>query len=393
MKPADWKPKLRHILVLAWTDQEVGRGIIRGAGLFAFPSRHWAFHLRHPLASEMPVIRRLKPDGIIAQVADEELAECLHRWRGGPVVNVSGVLRETRFPSVGFDNRAVGRMAAEYFANRGFRHFAYLGQRDRENSDEREAGFREALREREMDAASLTIKRPAGLNAVAQWDESDRELHPWLQKLPRPLALLAHNDIFAADALRVCSALGIAVPQEIAILGVGSDPIICRLGFPPLSSVALPCEEVGIRAAEMLAGLLEGKTPACDPELLQPQNVVTRQSSDVFAVDDPAVAAALRHIHLHADGPLDVAAVVLQSGVNRRTLERRFSALLRHSLAQEIVRVRLDRARDLLTATDLSLEKVAETVGFSSAVRLAEVFRRELNLSPGQYRRGARAAR
>ena len=389
MRHSESLGKRRNLLVLVWNDYEIGRGILRGVSHYALPSRGWTIHFRHPKPGQVEDFRKLDPVGVVAQVAHPDLADELTDWKGMPVVNVSNVRKENRFPQTGFDDVGIGRVAAEYFLNRGFRNFAFLGQAERENARQRQEGFAEVLAGRGHSVTARWLDRPSRLRAVVEWEGVGENTRNWLMRLPRPVALFCHNDIQAADALRLCAELGISVPEEMAILGVDSDPMFCCLNHPSLSSIAIRPEEVGFLAAARLDAIIAGKGAGGD-QLVEPAGVEERQSTEVIAIEDEAVAAALRFIRERATAGIMVPEVVAASGTSRRMLERRFVNLLGRSPALEIRRVRLERARELLRTTGRSLEVIAEACGFSNAIRMTEAFRREFGLTPGRYRKEMR---
>jgi LacI family transcriptional regulator, galactose operon repressor len=180
------------------------------------------------------------------------------------------------------------------------------------------------------------------------------------------------------------------MPEQVALAGVDNDDLFCELARPPLSSVAIPAERIGYEAAALLDRLLAGARPPRQPLLLPPVRLVARQSSDVVALDDPNVAAALRVIRTNAHVALRVADIVRKVPISRRALERRFRQALHRGLGDEIRRVHVDRAKDLLAATDLPVAMVAERSGFCGSGHLCVVFRQDTGQTPTAYRRQVR---
>jgi LacI family transcriptional regulator, galactose operon repressor len=184
-----------------------------------------------------------------------------------------------------------------------------------------------------------------------------------------------------------CRQLGFRVPDEVAIVGVDDDDLLCELSRPSLSSVALPGERIGYEAAVLLDRWLRGLRPPKKVVVLPPVGVVVRQSSDLMAVPDPQVSAALRFIREQADRPLHVQDVLREVPMARRALERRFRKWLQRSISEEIRRIHLERSRQLLSQTDLPLSAVATQSGFTDGRQLSVVFRRETGLTPSAFRR------
>jgi LacI family transcriptional regulator len=180
-----------------------------------------------------------------------------------------------------------------------------------------------------------------------------------------------------------------SVPEQVAILGVDNDDLICRLCTPPLSSVMPNAEAVGFRAAETLAKLMDGQQDVQPVSLLPPIGIATRQSTDVVAINDRAVADALQYIRLHACEGLTVDEVVGANKVSRSTLERQVRKFLRRTPQEEIRRVQVNRAQELLMTTKLSLEKIAPMCGFEHPEYLHVVFKRVTGQTPGEFRKDA----
>lgn len=365
------------------------RGILRGVKAYARTRDHWVFAPVDPEADDG--VRRLadlRPAGVIAHVYSDALAKSLKALRR-PVVNVCGVLPDLAFPRVGLDDAAIGRLAAGHLLDRGLRHFAFVGHADHAYSVAREASFRSTV---EAAGFAVAVHREARARFDPRgrlWSTDDRVLQ-WVAALPKPVGLFACNDVWGAQLSEVCRQAGLRVPEDVALLGVDNDDLLCELARPSLSSVAVPAEAVGRRAAALLDRLLAGRAAPRRPALLPPTAVVTRQSSDVLAIDDPEVAAAVRHIRGRAHAPVRIADVVEAATVCRRSLERRFRRALGRGIWDEVRRVHLDRARSLLADTDLPMPAVAAASGFTDGKHLSVVFRRETGRTPTGYRREVR---
>ncbi len=277
---------------------------------------HSAKIARKILATGMPVI------GI--DLSDE------HLRRDNPLSRIS----EIRAAS-----HEVGRMAAEHFLDRGFRHFAFFGYPSRNWSQRRLEGFDVQLRQAGF---ACDAYHPARLRQGLTWEWEERMVISWLMSLPRPVAIFASSDVRGRQVLEACLLAGLRVPDDVAVVGADDDHLICNLSNPPLSSVAFDLEQAGYRAAEFLDGLMRGTDEAPHTVMVDPLWVVTRRSSDMIATDDRHVAAALRFIRDHARDPIDVHDVVHQAGISRRGLEIRFRRSMGRSLREEIQRSRSD---------------------------------------------------
>lgn len=367
------------------------RDIVRGVRAYAESRSHWSFT---PIATEPEALGDLGPldlDGLIAHVFTRELGEALLRL-GRPVVNVSGVLPDLKIPRVMADHEQVGRLAAGHFLDRGLRHYGFFGYTDHAFSKGREAGFRRGIERAGFRVSSYLSDDPLHPEPTGLWRWDDG-LQRWLIGLRRPVGVLASHDIQGVQLSEACRRAGLRVPDEVALLGVDDDDLFCELARPSLSSVALPGERIGYEAARMLEALLSGprRRTSNRPILLPSPGVVTRQSSDVLAIADEDVAAAVRFIRAHAHGPIGVADVLGAVAVSRRSLERRFRAALGRGLGEEIRRVRLEKARGLLSGTEMPIAQVATNSGFSETKHLSTVFRREAGVTPTEFRRRSRA--
>ena len=304
-----------------------------------------------------------------------------------PVVNVSEREQGVGTARVLPDNVEAGRMAAEYFIQRKFTHFAFSGCDDFAFSKLRHHGFEEVLRAAGHNCLSLNFGH-------GKWprDSMDPlpEIGEWLQSLPRPCAVFTHGDDQARRVLNECRRLNILVPDEIAVLGCDNDEIECEFSPIPISSVSFPLRQLGFEAAAMVDLLLAGNVPEFSTVRLPPSGIVTRRSTDMVAIQDPTIARAMRFIASNAAQPISVGHVVKACGASRRYLERRFNSLLGVTPKQEILRVRVGIAKRLLAQTSLLMPEIAEASGFSDAKMLSSIFARDVGMSPSDYRRSVK---
>ena len=316
------------------------------------------------------------------------------RRRGIPVVDLTCERPDIRVPRVNLDNRAVGRLAAGHFAERNFRHAAWFSTYWMNVHAERFAGFAKAWNDRS----------PGNREPVARWvlcedvpaarRNDSRAVAKWfaglLSSVPKPLALLCHCGEDAARVLSECRALGIAVPEEIAILSAGDYYQICEMQSVPISSFEINGERHGYEAAELLRRLMDGEAPPRGPVLVPPGPLRVRASTDWTAAADPLVARALALVSENLSRPWGVAQLCRELGVSPLRLERHFDAELGRPPGEEILRQRLARARALLLETTLTVEQIAARCGFCHAAYLSNLFRRETGLSPRAFAKRVR---
>lgn len=361
------------------------RDILRGIRQFAEQKPDWIFTPLSPDNQSIQTLSSLKFDGLIAHVYSVELAEALIALRK-PVVNVSGVLPEQPIYRVSVDHVLVGRMAADHLLDRGFRQFGYVGYPDRDFSLGRERGFREQLELANCEVVTFYEKDQSHPDPTGLWSWNTL-LPDWLKSLRKPVAIFTSQDIQGVKVSEACRSAGLRVPDDVAILGVDDDDLLCEMTRPSMSSVALPSQRIGYEAASLLSRLMSGKRPSSRTMLLPPREVVVRQSTDVLCIEDQIVAAAIRYIRDHVHLPIRVSNVLKVIPVSRRSLERRFLATLGRGISQEIRRVHVDRAKSLLAGTELPMSQVARLSGFTEGRQLSVVFRQETGLTPTAYRR------
>jgi LacI family transcriptional regulator len=376
-----------NVALIVETSVVYGRQILHGVARYLRAYGTWSIFLdeRELLAAPPEWLLEWDGDGVICRSTTPSFAQAL-RERRLAVVDLNDRYGELGFPHISSDMRAIGRMAAEHLLERGFRHLAYCGFSNEPWSAERLAGVEAALYGRGKLCGSFSSPW-SGLREHRWQDERDR-IAGWLSHLPRPLGLVACNDVRGQHILDACRVLGLAVPEEVAVVGVDNSETFCELCDPPLSSVLPNAERIGFEAAALLSRLMAGDPPPEHALKIPPKEVIVRQSSDVLAVEDPVTAAALRYIREHAHEGIDISDVVLHAAVSRSTLERRFRQFLGHSPQAELRHVRLKRVKQLLLDTDWPLERIAEAAGFTHPEYMMVQFKRVVGQTPSRWRQG-----
>jgi LacI family transcriptional regulator len=284
------------------------------------------------------------------------------------------------------DSHRVGRIGAEHLLERGFTHFAFCGYAGRNWSERRQRGFCERLQERGF---SCNVYEPRRRTTAISWHQEQPLLSDWLKSLPKPAGIMTCNDIRGRQVIEACLPVGLRVPDDVAVVGVDEDRLLCDLANPPLSSVALNLERAGYQAAELLDGLMSGRIQKPQRILVEAMWVIPRRSTDVVAIEDRHVATGVRFIRDNFRRAITVDDVVKEAHISRRGLEIRFQNSLGRSIRQEIQQARLTWSKKLLVETNLSAGKIAELSGFSSLSYMSSVFQRELGLTLTEYRRQA----
>lgn len=353
-------------------------------------SEPWSLHMirLRSLDALTPCLRAWAADGngVLGRVDSLDVQNILVET-GLPVVNVSGSLANPVFPSYLQDPSSAASLAVELFWSRGFRHYAFVGLHRAHWSIDRGREFRSFL------AAKGRPLQEIGFELVdVRADRIRESLANWLKSMPKPLALWACDDEMAVHVLNACRQSHIPVPDEVAVLGVDNDEAISELVVPGLSSVVVDGEEAGFRAARHLHHIMTSRDPTLVPLVhrLPARGVALRRSTDVTAVEDDHVAAALRLILDEACYGLRVAELVSRLPVSRRVLERRFKAITGRTLLEEIWTVQCRHAKSLLETTDFSMMEIAERCGYEHLEHFSTVFKKTTGQPPGLYRRVSR---
>jgi LacI family transcriptional regulator len=364
--------------------------LIRGVADYVRRHGPWSIHftphgLREPFSAWL---RSWDGDGILARIDDRRMAR-LFRVKKLPLIDLRGRLPDLGIPIVGLDNRPVARLAFEHLRQRGFRHYGFCGMPPGEHVhlDQRREFFVEEVRRAGFHCHVYPARRMSKAGSRTQ-SEQDR-LEAWLRSLPLPIGMMCCNDDRGRQLLDACRTTNLRVPDQIAVVGVDNDEELCNLSSPALSSVSVNAERIGYAAAEWLDRMMAGRKFPDRDVLFSPTHVVTRQSTDTVAVEDPVLARALQFIRDHSGESIDVDDVVEAAGVSRRFLERLMANRLGRSPNRELIRVRIDRARSILLETDSPMSVVARRCGFRNAKYFGDAFRRVAGMAPGEFRRRA----
>jgi LacI family transcriptional regulator len=386
-------PQRKKVALLIESSRAYGRGLLRGVASYLHTHPDWSVYLqsRSPEDPPPPWLEGWKGDGIIARVESRGLEDTI-RATGLPAVDVRGAF-DLEMPLVETNEHSTCRLAFEHLQSRGFRHLAFCGFEGANYSERRLRYFRALAAGAGLSLQSYESPLPG--RTEGEWMLSSREqlallsansLSRWLHELPKPVGLFACNDVCGQQVLNACREAGLAVPEQIAVLGVDNDTVHCELSEPPLSSIQLNTPKIGYVASSLLDCMMEKGIRPQAKTFVDAIGVVVRQSTDIVAVDDPVVAKAVRFIRQNAGAALGVDDVVRAVAVSRRQLERRFHQHLQRTPKDEIQRVRIRRIKELLAGTDLTLTEIAGKVGFDHPEYLSTVFKKAVGVTPMAYR-------
>jgi len=361
--------------------------VMRGFNLFRRSGRPWvldeAGHLRQYLDRVLNAPGRYA--GVLANVTDQAFAQQLI-GTGLPTVDLSGFVRDVPFTLVTADNRAVGAMAADYFLSRQFEHFAFVSNARYPFESHRWAGYRDRLADCGHEADWFALEGAWHVDAAGE----QRRFSNWLQKLdalPKPLAVLAASDRVGVNVCDACRALDIAVPEQVAVLGVDNNEYLCESCEPPLSSVELPGEKIGYEAGRILRARIEGEGDLKPHYRFDPVGVITRKSTEITAIADEPIARALNWMRERAMQRITIAQVAEAVGLDRRTFYRRFEKAVGRKPLDELYRLRVELAKHRLAATTQSVYTIAIDCGFGDADTFNRRFKQHVAMTPSQYRK------
>ena len=377
----------KSVALLIETSNGYCRGLLEGVIAYMKERANWSVHLEQehePGSTPLSWLKSWSGDGIIARIETDSIGKQLKKFRV-PIVDLSSARYVDGVPWADTEDRAISKLAVEHFAGLGFKHVAYCGDAGFEWSSRRYVHFR-ALAE----AIGCVVHEH---QSVARYDSDfnlateKRRIMKWLQALPRPVGIMCCYDFKAQQVLDACRQLNIAVPAEVAVLGVDDDPLICELSEPTLSSVIPDTKRTGYEAAGLLDRMMSGERVATEqPMLTQPLGIRIRQSTDTLAIEDEEVAKALQYIRRHATANIRVTDILRQVSLSRRALEHRFKKWIGHTPHEEIQRVRINRIKELLSETELTIHEIAERAGFEYHEYMAAAFKRETGMTPTQFR-------
>ncbi len=364
-----------------------GRGLLRGIARYSRLHGPWAFYSERGNPNRViSLLKNWNASGIITYIPQGKAPENVIP-ANMPAVVLASDCEIPGYPNIIGDWNTDGKVAAEYFLNRGFRHFAYCSYANLDWPKIRGQAFENRLKKEGHD---VHFYEQPYLSLHRHWEKEQEHLAAWLESLPKPIAVMACNDERGKHVLEACKIADLCIPEQVAVLGVDNDETICELTGPPLSSVAVNTERGGYEAAELLDKMIKnpGKNWANkDNVIVQTMQIETRQSTDVLAIEDESVAKALRYIRMNAKKVLQVDDVANDAAVSRRGLERRFKKFLGRSIHEEIRRVRIEEICKLLLETNLSVSQISYSLGFPEIPHMSRFFTRETGMSPIEYRR------
>ncbi len=378
---------MKKVVLLIPQSREYERGLLNGIARYSRIHGPWATYMRlpdyqagHP--SIMNHLKQLCPDGFIVRVPFFGKIEQILSFNK-PVIVTDIKKPVPDLHSIEPDCKLPAQLATDYFWAKGHTRFGFVGFAKSYWCKQRGYYLEQAVAARNQSLSQhYCILEQDYLLEIEQ-----KKLIRWLVGLPKPIAIMTTNCDMARHVLEACRIACISVPEEVSVLGIDNDPLICGLSIPTLSSIAYNFEKTGYEAARILDQLMAGTRLPIQKIMMQPTHIITRESTDRSFIDDSDISKALTFIREHSKTIVQVDDVADAVGVSRRLLERKFHTLLDRSIYSEIIRVRMNRAAQMLSETTLPINKIAAEFGYSEERYFTRCFKSVMKMSPSNYRK------
>lgn len=381
---------MHKIILLIDFSEEYSKNLLRGISRYSREHGPWVFCQMPTFYRETIGIKGILKwakewgaNGIFGQFYNEQGIEKFIQ-AGIPVIAQDFKERFTQIPNITGAYFDTGKLGAEYFLKKGFKNFAFYGFRDIVWSRERSEGFESVLKKKGHSVQYFEHKKS---RSSELWYYKPSSLSQWLKALPKPVALMACDDNQGQHITEACKHAGIRIPEEVAVLGVDNDEMICNLSDPPLSSISLDAEKGGYEAAMLMDELIRNKDGTFKDIIVESTQVITRRSTDIYATNEPYISSALKFIHQNIDNNLKVGHVLKQIPLSRRTLEKRFQEITGFPVYKYIYNLRIEKFSQRLLETDKTVFEIALETGFSDSKNISRQFKQIKGCTPNEYRR------
>jgi LacI family transcriptional regulator len=374
---------MKRIILLLETSRAFGRQLIIGIARYSSLNGPWSFY-KEPtdLKSSIPHLTSWKPDGIIMR--DSLITKELLKLKIPTILAIHDSKYPKDLPVIKTDSFSIAKMASEHLLEKGLKNLAYCGFDNYDWSNGRKLFFCRFNNE----AGYIThIYLPPKRIKKNDWQNELQHVSAWIKTLPKPVGIFACNDDRGQHILEVCKINGLKLPDDVAVIGVDNDPMICDLGDPPLTSIALNVESAGYEAAKLMDNLINNKKIVGKQILVSPSHIVQRQSTDILAVNDSEVAAAIRYIKTNAKNKILIKDVLKATSISRRTLEKRFRKIIHKSIYNEIHHVRVEQISKLLIETDMPISQISSLFNFTDIEHISRYFKKEKGIGLREFRK------
>jgi LacI family transcriptional regulator len=382
--------KIRKIAILIESSCVHGQELLLGIARFASIKRTWElvttspYHLSEsgPQKRSFTWLKRENIEGVI--YSSSIYPEDILALNIPCIITTYMVERTPPWPNIIPNSEKICKMAADFFLNKGFKNFAYCGFDLYPWSRQRAEIF-----QKEITKAGYSVdiyKRPKS-KIVGMWENEQKYATDWLKKIPKPVAILTCNDVRGHFLAELCKNTDLKIPDEVSILGIDNDEVVCGICNPPLSSIDMNTRKAGFEAAKLLDSILSGTKANNQKIIVEPTYILERGSTDILAVENQDVAKALKYIRENAKELIQISDVAQHVSASVRTLQRHFNEVLGRSIGKEIKRVRIERISQMLLETDLTIYQISDEFGFSDSTHMIRLFKNIKKITPSEYRK------
>ncbi|QDH80527.1 helix-turn-helix domain-containing protein [Echinicola soli] len=378
------------VILLLDFAEEYSKSLLKGISKYASEHGRWTFcrmplYYRETKGMEgiLDWAKEWGADGIIGQLYNEmDIQQILDS--GIPVIAQDFKERFDALPNITGEYHKMGQLGADYFLKKGFKHFAFYGFNNIVWSRERAEGFEQHINAHGYEVHYFEHRKARSTDI---WYYKSSSLSNWLLSLPKPIALMTCDDNQGLHITEVCRQNDIRIPEEVAVLGVDNDVMLCELSDPPLSSIAMDIEKGGYDTAKLLEHMIVNGNRSYYDIIVEATQIITRQSTDIYATNDTHIASTLKYIHQHIEDNLHVNDVVRQVPLSRRSLEKRFLQITGYPIYKYIFNLRIEKFTQKLLETDMTVFEIAMDMGLTDSKNIARQFRQVKGCNPIEYRK------
>ncbi|WP_215224902.1 AraC family transcriptional regulator [Echinicola shivajiensis] len=378
------------VILLLDFAEEYSKSLLKGVSKYSLEHGPWTFcrmplYYRETIGIEgiLDWAKDWGADGIIGQLYNDMDLQKI-KDSGIPVIAQDFKERFDELPNITGDYRKAGKLGADYFLKKGFKQFAFYGFNNIVWSRERAEGFEERLNEQGYKVHYFEHRKARSTDI---WHYKSISLSRWLLSLPKPIALMTCDDNQGLHITEACQQNNIRIPEDIAVLGVDNDVMLCELSVPPLSSIAMDIEKGGYDTAKLLEHMIKNGNQSFYDIIVEATQIITRQSTDIYATNDEYIASTLKYIHQNIENNLQVNEVVRQVPLSRRSLEKRFLQITGYPIYKYIYNLRIEKFTQKLLETDLTIFEIALDLGLNDSKNIARQFRQVKGCNPIEYRK------
>lgn len=374
------------ILLLSDFTSEYSRLLLKGFLRYSKEVGNWSFY-RIPLTRDnmyedtvSKIAQQWGADAIMGQISNVNIERL--KSIGIPIILQNYTDRVSGISNITGDYWGTGTMAANYFLKKRYTNFAFYGTHTTVWSREREDGYRDRITENGREVIGYNEDHNIRYDSASDL----ANLRNWLRDLPKPIAIFACDDAFALRITEVCRLNDIRVPEDVAVLGVDNDEILCNMSDPPLSSIVLDVENGGYQAARLLHQIINNRDLPQFNIVINPIRIERRKSTEGYAINDPLVLSTIRMIEDDNNRQITIKEILERVHVSRRVLEKRFKSTVGDSIYQYILEYRISCFAEKLLTSDKPVSEIAFDLGYDDYVNLSKAFKRIYEMTPTQYR-------